>query len=524
MQDRKNISRIDNMIERLYGKITVNQRTAFLSAIIIGLIAHLYMFTNKLPNYDDILINSFGATFRLGRWFLWVLGAIAYHLDLVYSLPWVNGLVSLLLLAVAAMLMVDVLKIKSKISVVIISGIFVVFPSWTATFFFMFTAPFYALAVFLIVLSVYLNVKFKYGYIFGIMLLALSLGIYQAYLPFAATFYVVVLIMEIGSDNGDYILIWKKAFKYLFTILAGVLLYYAIMKLSLIITNQQLADYKGVGQMGALSASMLPDLVKNIINNGFGIVVNNNLEISYNLLLKAGYAWLYFVDFVLGVMLVIRCAKKHDYGKMILVVLLLLAFVIAVNGIYIICPQEDAVYALMTYAYSFFIIFPIVLLDCLLGEKKFENSGLLICLEYVSVCVAGIMIAVYCHFANAEYFSIQLSYEQATSYYTTLITQIKETEGYSDSMPIVFVGENKKIEDETLYKNEIMDIFDMSGRDDTLVESYTMKYLLRYYCGFDPEYGSVSEIDQKIVNQMPIYPKDGSIKIYNNSVIVKLSE
>ena len=94
-----------------------------MSVIIIGLIAHLYMFTNKLPNYDDMLINSFGATFRLGRWFLWLLGAVAYHLDLVYSLPWVNGILSLLFLAVAAMLMVDVLNIKNKISVVIISGV-----------------------------------------------------------------------------------------------------------------------------------------------------------------------------------------------------------------------------------------------------------------------------------------------------------------------------------------------------------------------------------------------------------------
>lgn len=524
MQDKKEISRIDSMAERLYRKITVSQRTAFLSVIIIGLIAHLYMFTNKLPNYDDMLINSFGATFRLGRWFLWLLGAVAYHLDLVYSLPWVNGILSLLFLAVAAMLMVDVLNIKNKISVVIISGVFVAFPSWTATFFFMFTAPYYALAVLLIVLSIYLNVKFKYGYIFGIALLALSLGIYQAYLPFAATFYVVVLILEICSDNGDYILIWKKAFKYLFTILAGVLLYYAIMKLSLVVTKQQLADYKGVGQMGALSVSMLPNLFKNIVNNGFGIIVNNNLEISYNLLLKVGYAWLYLVDAVIGATMIIRSAKKQGYGKMILVALLLFAFIIAINGIYIICPQEDAVYALMTFAYSFLIIFPIVLIDYLTGEKIYENPKILICLEYISVCVAGIMIAVYCHFANAEYFSIQLSYEQATSYYTTLITQIKETEGYSDKMPIVFVGDNMKIEDETLYHNEIMDIFDMSGRDDTLVESYTMQYLLRYYCGFDPEYGSVTEIDPVIVNGMPIYPEDGSIKIYNNSVIVKLSE
>ena len=134
------------------------------------------------------------------------------------------------------------------------------------------------------------------------------------------------------------------------------------------------------------------------------------------------------------------------------------------------------------------------------------------------------MIAVYCHYANAEYLSMHLSYEQATSYYTTLITQIKNAEGYSDNLPIVFVGSNKEIEDETLYKNDVMNAFDMSGRDDTLVEAYTMEYLLRYYCGFDPIYGSVSEITQDIIDKMPSYPREGAIQIYNDTIIVKLSE
>lgn len=74
------------------------------------------MFTNKFPNYDDLrTLDGFGATFKLGRWFSRLMGAVAWHLDFVFSLPWVNGLLTLLLVALSAGFMADLLKIKSTI-------------------------------------------------------------------------------------------------------------------------------------------------------------------------------------------------------------------------------------------------------------------------------------------------------------------------------------------------------------------------------------------------------------------------
>ena len=66
------IKSVDATIQSIYSKISRPFRTAFMAAVIFAIIAHLYMFMNKLPNYDDMGLNGFGATFRLGRWFLWV--------------------------------------------------------------------------------------------------------------------------------------------------------------------------------------------------------------------------------------------------------------------------------------------------------------------------------------------------------------------------------------------------------------------------------------------------------------------
>jgi hypothetical protein len=140
-------------------------------------------------------------------------------------------------------------------------------------------------------------------------------------------------------------------------------------------------------------------------------------------------------------------------------------------------------------------------------------------LKYCVVLALVIGIASYCHFANAQYLSLELSYKQAESYCTTLITQIKSVDGYSDELPVVFVGQ--EISDETLYRNDVMERLMFSGREETLIEAYSREYMLRYYCGFDPIYISSEDISASAIEDMPTYPKDGSIKVIDRAVVVR---
>lgn len=518
------MERVDKVLGKIYKKISANFKIAFISAIVIGLIAHLYMFTNKFPNYDDMGLSGFGATFRLGRWFLWVLGSVAYHLDYVYSLPLVNGLITIVLLAVSAGMIADLLQLKNKIAIVIVAGILVAFPSWTATFFFMFTAPYYAVAVFLMTLSVFLYYKYRYGYLLSIFCIALSVGIYQAYLPYGATLYVVLLILEAYKKDTEWAELFKKALKNLLMLIIGVVVYYVIMKVSLVVTHQQLADYKGTGQMGIISLSLVPQMISKMFTDGLGVMFNNNLEISYNLVLKAGYAALYLVDVIVVIVSCGYFIRRKDAGRAGMLLLFMLAFFMAVNGIFIICPTDDAIYVLMTYSYVFLIILPICMVDRLLSQEGMSVQKLIIGAEYGIVGIASVMVLTYCHFANAQYLSMQLTYEQATSFYTTLVTQIKSVEGYSDEMPIAVVESSSHIEDKTLYRNEVMNVFDLSGRDEVLAEAYSREYLLAFYCGFSPEYISMDELPKEITDAMPVYPAEGSIQVIDGVVAVKLNE
>ena len=89
-------------------------KTAFFAAVIFGLMTHLYQFTNKLYNYDELANTpgGNGASVEQGRWFLkWMGDLLLKHFGGVYSLPLLNGVLSLLLLAISAAMIVEMFEV-----------------------------------------------------------------------------------------------------------------------------------------------------------------------------------------------------------------------------------------------------------------------------------------------------------------------------------------------------------------------------------------------------------------------------
>lgn len=513
------IQSVDETVHSIYSKASKQFKTAFAAVVFFGLAAHLYMFMNKLPNHDDMGLNGFGATFRLGRWFLWFLGSMAHHLDLVYSLPWANGLVTLAFIALSAGLVADLLQIKSSAGNVAIGAAMVVYPSWTATFFFMFTAPYYAISLCLAVCAVYMTVKGKRYFLPASIMLACSMGIYQAYISFAAAIYVIVIMLMITESKNDYSKIIKSSFYYLGQLVSGGILYVVITGISLAVTNQKMTDYRGVGASGSSFRSRFYEFIKNIFCDFFGLAYNNNLELSYNYVTKFMYLFLFVLSGTLILLLIRILLKEHQRLKAAQMAVLSIIFIVAVNSIYIVCQD---VYSLMRYSYVSLLILPICLLDRYKRSVTLQRfAGNIVYAEWgmILVLFAGIMS--YCHFANAQYLSLNLSLEQASGFYETIITQIKELEDYDPEMKTALIGYNK-IEDKSLYRNQVLETFNMSGRDQVMAQAYSIEYFLKYYCGFDTELVEM-DVNHKEIVKMPVYPAEGSIKIVDNTVVVKLA-
>lgn len=114
-----------------------NAAVAAIAALIFGFIAHLFGIVMILNNYDSIVAQpaSYGTGITSGRWFLTILGDIVGKCGGNYSLSVVNGTLLILFLAISAGFLVSALRIRRKVSAILIGMLFAVFPSATSVMF-----------------------------------------------------------------------------------------------------------------------------------------------------------------------------------------------------------------------------------------------------------------------------------------------------------------------------------------------------------------------------------------------------
>ena len=115
--------------------------------------------------------------------------------------------------------------------------------------------------------------------------------------------------------------------------------------------------------------------------------------------------------------------------------------------------------------------------------------------------------------------------QQTTNYLNGLVTQIKSVEGYQDSYQIAFIGNT--IQDLN-FGNPWESAPKYAGNLNSLINEYSRDYYIINYLGFwyEPaDQWKIQELkEQDMVKQMPSYPNSGSIKVLDNTIVVKLSD
>lgn len=185
---------MDKQMSRLWQRVDPAARAAFFSCFMVGYLAHLFAFANLIPNADGLsrVYDPQQMTVS-GRWFLHYASA----LNDFTQMPAAIGLVTMVLLGLAAALTVDILKIRGRVAAGLWGAIMAAFPCLGYTFLYMFTASAYALAILLAAGSVWLARRGDKWSLLGPVLLALAMGIYQAYVT------VAIGPCPAGSAAGD---------------------------------------------------------------------------------------------------------------------------------------------------------------------------------------------------------------------------------------------------------------------------------------------------------------------------------
>ena len=320
---------VPDSINKIWIKIPHKIKATFFSCFITGLITHFFVLTNHLPNHDYVS-ELFTKMDKLdqGRWFL----AYPCALSSTFSMPWVNGILAIAYISAAACLVVSLLKIDKTIYCALVSVIMITFPVMACSFLFMFSADGVAFCIMLSCLAAFLAERYKFGYLYAIVPLTLSLGGYQAEFGVAAGLFILILITEILRGETH----WKKTLfkgvRFLGTLAASIITYFVVVKLTT--QSSGLSAYKGIDEMGQISLSEMPRLIVRAYGSIAAYFLLDWRDLHYSFM-PVVFAMSFFACTVLLVMLCIKKKIHKEPVKLICLIALLILFPLGCNVVYL---------------------------------------------------------------------------------------------------------------------------------------------------------------------------------------------
>ena len=105
-----------DLIKKLYDSVPKSSWICLAAGVVTGILSHLYMLTNKLPNWDDLTtFGGYGVGGENGRWMISRLHDMAG----IWSVPALNGMLAIIFFSIATCFMLEVLELRSVTSAVL---------------------------------------------------------------------------------------------------------------------------------------------------------------------------------------------------------------------------------------------------------------------------------------------------------------------------------------------------------------------------------------------------------------------
>ncbi len=513
------------VMRQAWAKVPKPVRMTFFSALVMGLVTHLYMWSNKIPNHDDIrhlFENDYGA--QSGRWLLPYVSKLSGDV----SMPWVIGVLSLVFLALSACLVVSLFRVKEPVFCAAIAALMVSFPTVASTFTYMFTADAYFLGLLLAVLAAYLAVRRPYaGVVFGTLALVLSMSIYQSYFPVAVALMLGALLFDTLAADRSFMMLVAKGVRLLVVLLLAMGGYLVCARLTT--AKVGLVDYMGISSMGKLNPAELPALISKCYTEYWSVFVDDSLHVHFGflkpLLLAAAVATL-----VLLLLLLWQC--KLGVWRTLLALMIAALYPLGGNLIHIMVGGE-LVHGLMIYGMVLVLVLPLALAS----EACTHRDGVGIGMQNVRTMIAWFLLAVmsitsysYVLADNRAYLKTELGFTQSMAYGNRLLSAIESCEGYKANMPVVFIG-NAKAEPglQVIKALEFVHFTGATSLADMRTNYSYNQFLSKYLAFYGDLYLEETQQGKAMVNHpqvqaMPCYPTQGAVKIIDGTVVVKFNE
>ncbi len=530
-------SPIENFFKSMRNRLNEQQVYAFVATLVAGLIAHGYIIFNRISYHDNTAcLFNLGGTYESGRWMLGFIYDIQMKTTKLFSVPVFNGILSIVFIAMAALVFVKLFNVSSKFIAAAIGVIMVVYPVVTSIFSFMFTSWEYQLALLLTFLSAKVmkdgfasqNKRFLPDFIGSIALCTIGLGIYQAYISVLIALFLIQLFFDVLDDEFtspvQYV---KRGATYLAHLGISLVLWAVLRKVTMAVKHIVAVDYKGMDE--GYDISKFPEVFIGMIKAFFGFSQEGINAVLYQ---RAFTALIFVITLVQIVYLLTKAKTKLSIKLFSIIGLIFLP--IGMNVVYLLSTSSEYnVDSLMLYGDIFIFILPLLLIERMEAgpvQVGIVNT-IMAAATWIQIVSITIMTLGYTYMDNAAYMKGEIAQEQAVAYFNQMITAIKTTEGFEDDMEIVLVGWSN-LEDgtfATVDNAEQLDAVKIQKfpRYTDLVRYEGSIYFLREHLGFGNENVIIDDGNYAVepeVLAMPTYPNDGSIKVISGKVIVKLGE
>lgn len=485
----------------------------------------VFLFNYSFLNHDNVkcfISTNCGSGLESGRWFL----SVATWLTGSMSNLWMQGMISGAFIGLIVIIIVNLFHIKDKKNTYLIALAFVAFPSVAFIYTYMFTSSQYFLSVFLAVAGAYLIIRRKWA---GAILLAFSIGIYQAFVAVALSLLLLSMITDILQKRVSGMReIGLTTIRYGICVLLGLLIYILILKTMLWMSGATLTDYQGIG---SFSASNLFSNIPLAYENFFSF-----FEKHFDLRPYFGI-FVSFSDIISIIFLGIAVYRNKVYRSafdLFSLFLLVLLIPLVLNVNYLFDSDMTVIHDIMVLSMVFRMILPLLLVDCTgLLDRKIERLSLSFRGRTISEILSFLLLSFFFIVQivnsyemvtsnNVTYAMSEMTYSNAISYYNRICSRIEEHDAFEPDIKIALIGSisfQNKIPERRLTGALVgEEAFNMYSR-----YSFYHNYLgATYNWATTKEISNIAGMEE--FKNMPIYPRHGSIRKIGEYLVVKFSD
>lgn len=513
-------------------RLTRQELIAGMVTIVAGILMYYQMPDNWLTNPDTVWNSIYfrmghGGEKNNGR----MLQIVVDKLRMNMVTPVLTTVFCVIILAIITLIIIRLFEIENVFGMILVGQVIMFVPCTSSALTYYYCSDSFMLAYLLAVAGAYIIWKYpsKCSYLISVGFFVCSMYFYQAYICVVFIIAVIKFITDILNLQDEIVNILKKFLRYVVVCGISMVIYVITLKLMQVLLHIDMRTDRGFGFTDIFGKEGIVLLIKDSYVNFYQYFWGNRLlnnEFGDRNLINM---FIFVIGIALVTMLIIKNKVCKSMKRIGLIIIGVCAFPLAAEAITIMSPAVDkygtsGIIMVPTMAFAYILV--IVLIDL---YSKNEGKHWIKCMTYfgVSAFVWNSIV-----FTNLCINTMKLNLNKTETVADLIVDNVLEQYGYEKNQKLLVAGSMEDGNFPSLYNWPMEAIKGTSASYGFMWDTYTGNEecwisFLKQYKGLQFESCNQEEYEALLDNEdyvnMPLFPNEGSVKMIDNVVIVKMS-